>query len=366
MTIRYGGVIAGQEEIDAVTEVLKGQSWSAGEVTANFERRFSNYVGTKFAIGTNSGSSALLLTMAACLEPFARVIIPALQFPTLYSAANWSRHYPIIMDIDPTTLNLDVNKLREWLSNPKNRADAVYFVHVAGNPAGISEVRELCDEHGMLLFEDCCEALGSSSKGKMAGAFGDASCFSTHAAHHISTGEGGMVCTSNEDFAQKVRQFRDWGRDVSKGYDGYNFIHQGFNLRPTDIGSALGLVQFDRLPLFNLARRNNAEVLSHALRSLGCEVPVTHDGDSPAWYTQPVLTGLRDDLETAMQEAQVETRRLLCGNLVRMPIAAHRGSPGHFPGAEDAWSRGLWLPVHPSVTKDDLATIVTTARKVLA
>jgi dTDP-4-amino-4,6-dideoxygalactose transaminase len=366
MPIRYGGVIAGQEEIDAVTEVLQGQSWSAGEVTARFENRFANYVGTKFAIGTNSGSSALLLTMVACLEPFGRVIIPALQFPTLYSAASWGRHYPIIMDIDPQTLNLDVNKLRSWLQNPKNRADAVYFVHVAGNPAGIGEVAELCKEHNMLLFEDCCEALGSTSKGRMAGSWGDASVFSTHAAHHISTGEGGMVCTSNEDFAQKVRQFRDWGRDVSKGYDGYNFIHEGFNLRPTDIGSALGLVQFDRLSGFNAARRNNAFTLSHVLRSLGCEVPVTHHGDYPAWYTQPVLTGLRDDLEIAMQEAQVETRRLLCGNLVRMPIANHRGSPGSFPGAEDAWHRGLWLPVHPSVTKDDLDTIIGAARKVLA
>lgn len=365
MTIRYGGVIAGQEEIDAVTEVLQGQSWSAGEVTARFEAKFASYVGTKYAIGTNSGSSALLLTMAACIEPFGRIIVPALQFPTLYSAASWARHYPIIMDIDPQTLNIDVGKLRSWLQNPKNRADAVYFVHVAGNPAGISEVRELCDEHGMLLFEDCCEALGSVSKGKMAGSYGDASCFSTHAAHHISTGEGGMVCTSNEEFAQKVRQYRDWGRDVSKGYDGYNFKFEGFNLRPTDIGSALGLVQFDRLSGFNAARRNNAYTLAHVLRSLGCEVPVTHHGDSPAWYTQPVLTGLRDDLEIAMQEAQVETRRLLCGNLVRMPIANHRGSPGSFPGAEDAWARGLWLPVHPSVTKDDLQTIIDAAKKVL-
>jgi dTDP-4-amino-4,6-dideoxygalactose transaminase len=326
MTIRYGGVIAGQEEIDAVTEVLKGQQWSAGEVTARFERKFADYVGTDFAIGTNSGSSALLLTMAACLGPFSKVIIPALQFPTLYSATSWCRYYPIIMDIDPQTLNIDVNKLRKWLENPKNNADALYFVHVAGNPAGISEIRELCDEHDILLFEDCCEALGSTSQGKMAGSFGDASCFSTHSAHHISTGEGGMVCTSNEEFAQKIRQYRDWGRDISKGYDGYNFLFDGFNLRPTDIGSALGLVQFTRLPTFNASRRRNAEV----------------------------------------QEAQVETRRLLCGNLVRMPIANHRGSPGSFPGAEDAWNRGLWVPVHPSVTKDDLDTIIATARKVLA
>jgi dTDP-4-amino-4,6-dideoxygalactose transaminase len=364
MTIRYGGVIAGQEEIDAVTEVLKGQQWSAGPVTTQFENRFANYVDAGYGIACNSGSSALLLALAS-LEPYSRVVIPALQFPTLYSACVWARHESIIMDIDPGTLNLDVEKFEQWLTDG-HRADVVCFVHVAGNPAGITRIVELCRQYDMLLIEDCCEALGSISQGRMAGSFGDYAAFSTHNAHHIATGEGGMLLTKNLEQARKARELRDWGRDISRGYDKYNFIHAGFNLRPTDIGSALGLVQFDRLRQFNVARRNNWLYLANAFHKFGVEFPSPQFGDDPAWYTFPLLTDRRDQLEKAMTEADVETRRLLCGNLVRMPIADHKGLPDRFPGAEKAWRQGMWLPVHPSVAKVDLNTIVKAAAKVFS
>jgi dTDP-4-amino-4,6-dideoxygalactose transaminase len=357
--IRYGGVIAGQEEIDAVTKVLQGQQWSAGKVTTEFENRFANYVGTQHAIAVNSGSSALLLALAT-LEPFKKVIIPALQFPTLYSACVWAKQESIIMDIHPDSLNLDADKLEAWLKEG-NRADVVAFVHVAGNPAGIVKIAELCRTYDMILLEDCCEALGSTSQGQMAGSFGDFAAFSTHSAHHISTGEGGMLLTSDPQRAQHVRELRDWGRDIGKGYDKYQFIHTGFNLRPTDIGAALGLVQMDRLEDFNKSRRRNHAYLAEQFTRLGCKVPVAAAGDNPAWYTMPLLTGKRYTLEVALEDAQVETRRLLCGNLVRMPIANHKGYAERFPVAEDAWKNGLWVPVHPSVSEDDLKVIVDAA-----
>jgi perosamine synthetase len=366
MTIRYGGVISGQEEIDAVTKVLQGQQWSAGPVTGQFENRFASYIGTGHGVATNSGSSALLLALAS-LEAYSKVVIPALQFPTLYSACVWARHESIIMDIDPETLNLNVDALEEWL-NLGGRAEVVCFVHVAGNPAGITRVAELCKQYDMLLIEDCCEALGSTSGGQMAGSFGDYACFSTHNAHHIATGEGGMVLTKDLARAQKVRQLRDWGRDTSHGYDKYNFIFDGFNLRPTDISSALGLVQFDRLEDFNNRRIDNHAYLAEMFsRYAGAvEFPDDLPGDTAAWYTFPLLTSKRDELEKAMENADVETRRLLCGNLVRMPIAAHKGSADRFPGAEKAWKQGLWLPVHPSVSKADLGVIANAALSVFA
>lgn len=364
MTIRYGGVIAGQEEIDAVTEVLKGQQWSAGARTMQFENHFANYVGAGYGVATNSGSSALLLALAS-LDPFARVIIPALQFPTLYSACTWCRHESVIMDIDPGTLNLDADKLERWLADG-NRADVVCFVHVAGNPAGIGKVAELCRTYDMVLLEDCCEALGSTHDGRMAGSFGDFAAFSTHNAHHIATGEGGMLLTRDLARSQKVRRLRDWGRDVSNGYDNYNFVDCGFNLRPTDIGSALGLVQFDRLPGFIEARYRNHVYLARRFSEFpGVSIPAAGPLDYAAWYTFPLLTERRDALEKAMTAAGVESRRLLCGNLVHMPIAAHKGEPSRFPGAERAWRQGLWLPVHPSVTREDLDVIVDAAAKVL-
>ena len=360
--IRYGGIIAGQEEIDAVTEVLRGQQWSAGKVTAGFEEAFAGYTGQPHAVMANSGTSALLLALS-CLPPGSRVVMPALQFLTLWSAARWCQLEPVLLDIDPATLNLSVPALTSWLA-AGNRADAVAFVHVAGNPAGIADVAALCDWHGMTLIEDCCEALGSTSGGQQAGSFGDLAAFSTHSAHHISTGEGGMLLARTAEHASRARRVRDWGRDMTQGYDGYAWLDAGLNLRPTDIAAALGLVQMGRLEGFIAARRANEKHLSGALAGLPCEMPAAKPGDDPAWYARPLLCDDRDGLEKHLAGAGVETRRLLCGNAARHPVTA-AGAPESWPAADNAWRRGVWLPVHPLVTKADLDTVTGAVREFL-
>jgi dTDP-4-amino-4,6-dideoxygalactose transaminase len=359
--IRYGGIIAGQEEIDAVTGVLRGQQWSAGKLTAEFEAEFAGYVGQPHAVMANSGTSALLLAMS-CLPPGSRVVMPALQFLTLYSAALWCRLEPVLLDIDPDTLNLSADALGDWL-DAGNTADAVAFVHVAGNPGGIARISYMCTQRRMILIEDCCEALGSTSRGYQAGWFGDLAAFSTHSAHHISTGEGGMLLARTAEHAARARRVRDWGRDMTQGYDGYTWLDAGLNLRPTDIAAALGLAQMKRLDGFIAARRRNAAHLAGAMYGLPCQVPATRPEDAPAWYAQPLLCDDRDDLIAAMTKAGVETRRLLCGNVARQPVATGAGSPESWPVADDAYHRGLWLPVHPLLTRDDLDVITGTARQ---
>lgn len=359
--IRYGGIIAGQEEIDAVTDVLRGQQWSAGKLTAEFETQFAGYVGQPHAVAANSGTSALLLAMS-CLPPGSRVVMPALQFLTLYSAALWCRLEPVLLDIDPDTLNLSGRALAGWLA-AGNEADAVAFVHVAGNPAGIADIAALCALYGMTLIEDCCEALGSTTDGDQAGSFGDLAAFSTHSAHHISTGEGGMLLARTAEHAARARRVRDWGRDMTQGYDGYTWLDAGLNLRPTDIAAALGLAQMKRLDGFIAARRRNAAHVAGAFAGLPCDVPTAQHSDVPAWYCLPLLTDDRDDFIKAMTAAGVETRRLLCGNVARQPVASGAGSPESWPAADDAYHRGLWLPVHPLLTPDDLDVITGTARQ---
>jgi perosamine synthetase len=358
--IRYGGIIAGQEEIDAVTGVLRGQQWSAGDLTRQFEAAFAVYAGQPYGVMANSGTSALLLAMS-CLPPGSRVIMPALQFLTLYSAAKWCRLEPVLLDIDPGTLNLSPLALAEWLDRG-NKADAVAFVHVAGNPGGVGNIADLCERHGMVLIEDCCEALGSTSQGRQAGSFGDLAAFSTHSAHHISTGEGGMLLARTAEHAARARRVRDWGRDMTAGYDGYTWLDLGLNLRPTDIAAALGLVQMGRLQGFIDKRRANEKHLADGLAGLPCDVPPAQRGDEPAWYARPVLCDARDGLIAAMGKAGVETRRLLCGNVTRQPAAKGAGPPSSWPVADNAYHRGLWLPVHPLLTPDDLDVIVAAAR----
>ena len=359
--IRYGGIIAGKEEIDAVTEVLRGQQWSAGPVTARFEEAFAEYVGQPHAVMCNSGTSALLLAMS-CLPPGSRVVMPALQFLTLWSAAKWCQLEPVLIDVDPATLNLSPAALRDWLE-AGNQADAVAFVHVAGNPGGIGDVLALCAEHGMLLIEDCCEALGSMSGERQAGSIGRLAAFSTHSAHHISTGEGGMLLALSEEHAARARRVRDWGRDMTQGYDGYTWLDAGLNLRPTDIAAALGLVQMKRLPEFIEKRRANGNYLADALYGLPCEIPAPRDGDEPAWYCRPVLCDDRDALVKHLEASGVETRRLLCGNAARQPAVTAAGDPEAWPVADDAYHRGLWLPVHPRLTRRDLDTVAGAVRE---
>ena len=359
--IRYGGIIAGDEEVEAVTKVLRGQQWSAGPLAAQFEAGFAGYVGVPYGVMCNSGTSALLLAMS-CLPPGSRVVMPALQFLTLYSAALWCDLEPVLLDVDPDTLNLSPQALSDWLA-AGNRADAVAFVHVAGNPAGITDIFHLCAGRGMVLIEDCCEALGSTSRGRLAGSFGDLAAFSTHSAHHISTGEGGMLLTYRPEYAARARRVRDWGRDMTQGYDGYTWLDAGLNLRPTDIAAALGLAQMKRLPGFIEARRANAGAIAEGLAGLPCEVPAARHGDDPAWYCRPVLTDDRDDFIDAMTAAGVETRRLLCGNAARQPAAQDAGGPQEWPAADDVYHRGLWLPVHPLLSADDVDVITGTARQ---
>src|SRR6185312_17187645 len=180
---------------------------------------------------------------------------------------------------------------------------------------GIGKIAALCAGYGMVLIEDCCEALGSTSHGRQAGSFGDLAAYSTHSAHHISTGEGGMLLAAGPKLAARARRIRDWGRDMTQGYDGYTWLDAGLNLRPTDIAAALGLVQMKRLPGFIADRRANEEYLSADLAVLPFVLPRALPGDEPAWYARPLLCDERDDLIAAMTKAGVETRRLLCGNV---------------------------------------------------
>ena len=358
--IRYGGIIAGQEEIDAVTEVRRGQQWSAGPVTARFEEAFASYVGQPHAVMCNSGTSALLLAMS-CLPPGSRVVMPALQFLTLWSAAKWCGHEPVLLDIDPETLNLSSGTLGRWLA-AGNKADAVAFVHVAGNPGSIGDIAALCALHGMTLIEDCCEALGSTSGGRQAGSFGELAAFSTHSAHHISTGEGGMLLARDSGNAARARMVRDWGRDMSHGYDGYSWLYAGLNLRPTDIAAALGLVQMERLDGFIRARRANEKRLADRIWDLPLTLPAVRDGDEPAWYCRPMLCNDRDALVKHLETSGVETRRLLCGNAARHPVTA-AGDPSSWPVADDAYHRGLWLPVHPLLSERDVDHVAGAVRE---
>lgn len=357
--IRYGGIIFGQPEIDAVTEVLQSGNWACGPVTAQFEEKAAAWQGRRHALFVNSGSSALLLAMAA-LPDASRVAMPALQFATLYSAAVRMGHTPVLVDIDDS-LNMNPAELANA------PADAAAFVHMAGNPSNICDVRQVCAERGMDLIEDACEAMGSRANGRLAGNNGLASAFSTHGAHHICTGEGGLVFTDDEYAYARMRSLRDWGRAQSgTALDGYypGYVHSevGFNLHASDMQAALGIVQLDRADAFIAARKANWQALSELTAGLPLQVPDVDAGCAPSWYTFPMLVAAheRNALIGCLHEAGVESRPVVAGNMARQPVCPD--DPRDFPVADKWFAGGLWVSVHPVLTPGDLERIARSLR----
>ena len=288
----------------------------------------------------------------AALPPHSRVAMPALQFATLYSAAKWCGHDPVLVDIDDT-LNMAPAALAEIAAS----VDAVAFVHMAGNPANITEIAAICDEHGLILVEDVCEALGADAGGRLAGNYGPVSATSTHGAHHLATGEGGLVFTDDDAAYGKMRRLRDWGRaygdvDLDGYYPGYVFSELGFNLHATDIQAALGLVQLDRLDGFIAARQENWARLAELTAGLPFTVPAVGAGCHPSWFTFPMLVRQdRDKLMAHLAENGIEARPVVAGNMARQPVSP--GDPAAFPVADKWFRNGLWVSVHPQLTPED-------------
>ena len=360
MTISYGGVIAGDEEIAAVTEVLRSQGWACGPKVAEFEAAAAAWQGRKRALFVNSGSSALLLAMAALPER-SRVAMPALQFPTLAAAAKWCGHEIEILDIDDS-LNLDP----EWLEEAN--VNAVVFVHVAGNPTNIDHVARTCTARGIKLIEDACEAFGGlGPNGMMVGNYGDIACVSTHAAHQIATGEGGLVFTDDEDVYLGMKRIRDWGRaygeaEIPGYYEHYTFSQFGLNLRNSDIAAALGLVQLKKLDDFATKRWRNYEWLRAKMGLLPVALPRVVKPSVPSWYTFPLLTYKRDKLRKHLAACDIETRTLLTGNITRQPMWRGMAVETEHPNADRAMREGLWFSVHPKLTTADLDHIADSVK----
>jgi CDP-6-deoxy-D-xylo-4-hexulose-3-dehydrase len=362
--IRYGGVIAGQEEIDAVTGVLLGQDWASGAKVAEFEEKAAAWQGRDRALFVNSGSSALLLSMTL-LPAGSRVAMPALQFPTLYSAARWCGHVPVLVDIDDS-LNMDPALLWDFAAG--GLVDAAAFVHMAGNPANIREVSVICWQHDLPLIEDMCEAFGSKEQGIHAGNFGLAAAASTHGAHHISTGEGGLVFTDDEAAWQKMRRVRDWGRaygtaDIPGYFPGYVFSELGLNLHNTDIGAALGIVQLGRVDGFIKRRKENWATLRGLLGGTPVQVPDVAPECDPSWFTFPMLVpdGSREAFMLHLEEAGIECRTIVAGNMARQPVCG--GNPEDYPVADKWFRRGVWVSVHPRISGDDITWLAKVIRE---
>ena len=376
-------------EIAAAKAVLDSGRFTMGEQCRTFEQRFAAYLGVPHAVMVNSGSSANLLAAFALanplcplhggrrrLQPGDEVIVPALTWSTTVWPFVQAGAVPVFVDCDPATLQMHPAAI-EAAIGPKTVAIAI--VHVLGGAMDIAATRRIADQHGLWLFEDSCESLGVLWEGRQTGTVGDLASFSFYFAHHITTIEGGMVVTADPDIADLLRALRahGWARHMDSYQDQarahpqidprYLFVTTGFNVRPTEINGAIGLVQLERLDGFNARRRAIADQLNDGLAPLvrhGTLAPMQFDQRClPAPFGYAVLcrsVNERDGLRDALEAAGVETRPVICGNLVRQPAlqqVRHRVS-GTLNGADAVMDRGLYWGTHPAMTTSEIGYIV--------
>jgi CDP-6-deoxy-D-xylo-4-hexulose-3-dehydrase len=352
--VRYAGRVFDEREMISLVDSALDFWLTAGRFAEEFESELAAFLDLEFAMLVNSGSSANLCALSALtspllgdkrLKPGDEVIAVAAGFPTTVNPIIQNNMVPVFVDVDLGTYNADPDGIRKAVG-PKTRA--IFLAHTLGNPYDLGGVMAIVREKGLYLIEDCCDALGSTYKGKKVGTFGHIASFSFYPAHHITLGEGGAVATNDETLARAVKSLRDWGRDcycnggenntcgkrftgqygtLPTGYDHkYVYSHIGYNLKVTDMQAAIGVEQLKKLPEFCEKRRENFRRWTKGLTKWEKSfiLPKATDDSDPAWFAYPVTVRetagfTRTELTNYLDTNKVETRNLFGGNLLKQP-----------------------------------------------
>jgi CDP-4-dehydro-6-deoxyglucose reductase, E1 len=389
--VPMSGKVLDARELQFMVEASLDGWLTTGRFNAAFEERLAKFLGVKYLITTNSGSSANLVAFSTltsprlgerAINPGDEVIGVAAGFPTTVNPIAQFGAVPVFVDIDLATHNIDATLIEEAIG-PKTKA--IMLAHSLGNPFNLDVVTMLCKKYGLWLVEDCCDALGSTYDGKLVGTFGDIGTLSFYPAHHITMGEGGAVFTNNPELKLIAESFRDWGRDcycapgkdntctkrfcwklgdLPQGYDHkYTYSHMGYNLKISDMQAACGLGQLDKLEGFIAARKANFEYLKERLQS--CveffHLPVATPKSSPSWFGFPLVlktdSGIkRVDLLNYLDQNKIGARLLFAGNLIRQPYMIGRKYrvSGSLERTDIVMNQTFWLGVWPGLKQQQL------------
>jgi dTDP-4-amino-4,6-dideoxygalactose transaminase len=351
----------GDDEIQAVTEVLKSGILVQGPRVADFEDAFAAYVGTKHAIAVNSGTAALhAALLAAGIGEGDEVITTPFSFIATANAILYCNAKPVFVDIDGMTFNIDASLIRKAITH---RTKAVLIVHLYGQPCDMDEIVSLCNEHKLALVEDACQAHGAEYRGKKVGSYG-IGCFSLYATKNITTGEGGLLTTDSADVAERARVIRNHGQTA-------RYVHEtlGYNHRMTDISAALGICQLRKLDDLNAQRIKNAAFLAGQLAEIPWLVPPVIGSDRKHVFHQFTIRATegcgvsRDDLAAILREKGVATAIHYPIPIHRQPLYQGLAYDIHLPVSEQAAKEVLSLPVHPKLSDQDLMWIVQSLRE---
>lgn len=389
--IRYAGRVFDEKEVQASVEASLDFWLTEGRFTEEFQYKLAETVGVEYALLVNSGSSANLLALTALTSPLLgdrqlmpgdEVITVAAGFPTTLNPIVLNGLVPVFVDVDIPTYNIKVEQIEEAIS-PKTKA--LCIAHTLGNPFNLNEVMKIVSKHNLLLIEDNCDALGSTYHGKNTGSFGHLATCSFYPAHHITTGEGGAVLTSDEKIARIVRSLKDWGRDcycgpgenntcrrrfsgqygtLPYGYDHkYVYSHIGYNLKMTDIQAAIGLEQLKKLDRFCQARCENFEAWVSGFKKYKDYfiLPEATEGSDPAWFAFPITIEktagfARTELTNCLNQNMIETRNLFGGNLLRQPayLNINHRKIGDLPNTDRIMNDAFFLGTYPGIGSEQI------------
>ena len=372
-----------EKEYKALQDVINSGMFSMGEKVREFELSFAKYVGSNYAVMVNSGSSANLLAVAAlfycrqnALKPGDEVIVPAVSWSTTYYPLHQYGLKLKFIDVDRKTLNLDLKQLSEAITE---KTRAIFSVNLLGNPVDYLFLQGLISGKNIMLIEDNCESLGATLLGKKAGTFGVMGTYSTFFSHHISTMEGGVIVTDDEEFYHILLSLRahGWTRNLpkinkvcSKSDDpfeeSYRFVLPGYNVRPLEMSGALGLTQLEKLPSLIVGRRNNALIF----QSLFSDIPglaIQQETGESSWFGFAFLVEAgrdkRNEVVQQLTAAGVDCRPIVAGNFARNPVVNYFDYSIHdeLPNSDAVSDTGFFIGNHHY----DISTELKAIEKIL-
>ncbi|MHC4132134.1 MAG: DegT/DnrJ/EryC1/StrS family aminotransferase [Planctomycetota bacterium] len=356
-------------EIEAVCQVLRCPNLSLGPKLGEFERVFSDYVGRKRAVAVNSGTSGLFLGLSALgIEEGDEVITTPFTFIATSNVIMMVGAKPVFVDIDPVSLNIDLTKIESRITN---KTKAIIPVEVFGNPAGFDKMCEIAEKHSLALIEDSCEALGSTFEGKKAGTFGALSVFAFYPNKQITTGEGGMILTDDDNLADICVSLRNQGRGKSGGWLSHERL--GYNFRLSDINCALGIVQLSRIEEIKAKRK---QVANWYLEELGEDerliIPVEANGCDLNWFvfvvclTEEYDRQQRDNILDAMRKAGIQVSNYFSPvHLQPFMVEQFGYKQGDFPITESVSNRTIALPFYNNLKREEVAFVSEQLREIL-
>jgi dTDP-4-amino-4,6-dideoxygalactose transaminase len=340
--------VLGEEEMKAVASVLESGMLVQGAKVKEFEEKFARYVGTKYAIAANNGTTALHLGLLATgVKQGDEVITTPFSFIATATTIIFCGAKPVFVDIDPRTFNIDAEKIEDAIT-PKTKA--IMPVHLYGLSAEMDRIMEIAKKYNLMIIEDACQAHGAEFNGRRVGTFGDCGCFSFYPTKNMTTGEGGMITTNNKEIMEKTRLLREHGQKTR-----YEHVMIGYNYRLTEIHAAIGIEQLKKLEEFNKNRIENAKVLSNGMREY-VDVPYVPPNTRHVYHQYTIKVKDRDEFKEKLAKDGIGTGVYYPKLIYQYPPLKKYARKTKV--AEDMISEVISLPVHPSLSGADLDSIV--------